>query len=230
MCCCAMHVCSISQGLVTLGEGRVCHNDIAAHAAVCGSMTKPQASSSEGWRIAGGCCVACMYLQENSKAYMPSRLTYCRTLCSAVRQNCSDPSTPPNIVVYCCCILHVVCGTAACCVFSSHPTPQHLTQPLSRPLYLPVMPWLCCSSLRQVAEAEAAFLKSLHGVVQMAAQLQQLVDQEVPKDVASWQVLQQTQALRKDTAGLATTHKQQKQVPGSSGRACEAALEMQRPV
>jgi small-conductance mechanosensitive channel len=64
----------------------------------------------------------------------------------------------------------------------------------------------------QVAEAEAAFLKSLHQVAQLSAQMQQLVAAVVPKDAASWQVTQQTQALRKEAAGLTAAHKQQKQV------------------
>jgi hypothetical protein len=64
----------------------------------------------------------------------------------------------------------------------------------------------------QVAEAEAAFLKSLHQVAQLSAQMQQLVGAVVPKDTATWQVTKETQALRKEAAGLAATHKQQKQV------------------
>jgi hypothetical protein len=64
----------------------------------------------------------------------------------------------------------------------------------------------------QVAEAEAAFLKSLHQVAQLSAQMQQLVSAVVPKDTAAWQVTKETRALRKDAAGLAATHKQQKQV------------------
>lgn len=76
-------------------------------------------------------------------------------------------------------------------------------------------PLSCCCALctaTQVAEAEAAFLKSLHQVAQLSAQMQQLASAAVPKDTAAWQVTRQTQALWKEATGLSATHKQQKQV------------------
>jgi hypothetical protein len=63
-----------------------------------------------------------------------------------------------------------------------------------------------------VAEAEAAFLRSLQAVRQMSAQLQALVVQEVPKDINSWKLIQQTSHLRREANKLSRAHKEQKQV------------------
>ncbi len=66
--------------------------------------------------------------------------------------------------------------------------------------------------MMQVAEAEAAFLLSLHAVARMAAEMQQLITRVVPADVASWPAAVQTQQLRQEAGQLAAKHREQKQV------------------
>lgn len=53
----------------------------------------------------------------------------------------------------------------------------------------------------------------------MSAELQQLMDQVVPKDVNTWDLAKQTQQIRKEARKLNATHKQQKLVSIVTGRA-----------